>query len=107
MLSPSVSSELLDWTQSLALKASSIATIKTMHSFASTDFRGELNSVKMPVLIVVGSDDKIVPIETGGENAAKMLPQAEYLVYDGAPHGLLITEKEQLSADLVSFVNKY
>lgn len=107
LLSPTVSSEMLDWTQSLALKGSGKATIETMKAFGTTDFRDELSSIKIPVLIVHGGSDKTVPIEAAGNQAAKMLPQAEYLVYDGAPHGLNITEKDRLTADLVNFINKY
>lgn len=107
LLAPSVSSEMLDWTQSMALKGSGKATIQTMKAFGTTDFRDELNAIKIPVLIVHGGSDKTVPIKAAGNHAAQLLPQSEYLVYDGAPHGLNITEKGRLTADLINFINKY
>lgn len=104
LLSPSVSSEMLDWTQMMALTGSGKATLECLKSFSTTDFRKELRSIKIPVLIIHGEDDKTVPIKTAGQQAAQLLPDAEYVVYDGAPHGLFITEKEKLTADLVNFI---
>lgn len=107
LLSPSVSSEMLDWTQTLALTGSGKATIECMKAFATTDFRTELSAVKVPTLIIHGDDDKTVPIKPTGEQASELLPDAQYIVYEGAPHGLFITEKEKLTQDLVSFITGY
>lgn len=107
LLSPSVSSEILNWTQMMALTGSGKATLECLKSFSTTDFRNELSSIKIPGLIIHGEDDKTVPIKTAGEQAARMLPDAEYLVYEGAPHGLLITEKEKLTSDLIDFITGY
>lgn len=107
LLTPTVSSELLDWTQTMALAGSGKATIECLKAFSTTDFRNELSSVKVPVLIIHGEDDKTVPIKTAGEQAARLLPEAEYIVYEGAPHGLFITEKEKLTTDLINFINKF
>jgi non-heme chloroperoxidase len=62
--------------------------------------------VKVPALIIHGTSDKIVPIETGGEQTAQLLPQAQYLEYDGAPHGLNVTEKDRLNQDLLTFIGQ-
>lgn len=107
LLSPAVSSETLDWTQIMALTGSGKATIECMKAFSKTDFRGELSAVKVPTLIIHGDDDKTVPIKPTGEQASEMLPDAQYIVYEGAPHGLLITEKEKLTADLINFISNY
>lgn len=101
-----VSSEILDWMQGLALRGSLRATIECMKSFAQTDFRSEMISIKVPALIIHGDSDKTVPIKPTGEQAAAMMPDAVFKRYEGAPHGLFITEKEQLARDLISFVNE-
>ena len=75
-----------------------------MQSFSQTDFRNELSSIKIPTLIIHGDADKTVPIKATGEKAASLISGAIYKVYDGAPHGLFITEKERLTKDLVSFI---
>lgn len=107
LLSPTVSSEMLDWTQAMALTGSGNATIECMKSFSTTDFRKELSKITIPALIIHGDSDKTVPIKAAGKQAAQLLPHAEYIVYEGAPHGLFITEKEKLTADLLSFITDY
>ena len=105
MLNHTVTQATLDWTQSLALQASPQATLTCVRSFSETDFRNDLGRITLPVLIIHGDDDKTVPSDASGDRTAEMLPAAEYKVYHGGPHGLHITHKDQLNADLVSFIN--
>ncbi|MBC7866188.1 MAG: alpha/beta hydrolase [Gloeobacteraceae cyanobacterium ES-bin-316] len=58
----------------------------------------------MPTLIIHGSADKTVPIEATGEESAKLIRDAQYIVYEGAPHGLWFTHKDQLNQDLIDFI---
>lgn len=99
-----VSDATLQWTQSLALPASPKATVDCVRAFSGTDFREDLKSIKVPVLIVHGDADNTVPLKVSGARTAQMMPGAQYKVYDGAPHGLYITHKEELNRDLVAFV---
>jgi pimeloyl-ACP methyl ester carboxylesterase len=104
MLRHPVSDATLEWTRSLALPASPKATIDCVRAFSGTDFREDLKSIGVPVLIVHGDADQTVPIKASGALTAKALPGAQYKVYDGAPHGLYITHKDDLNRDLVSFI---
>ncbi|RZM02539.1 MAG: alpha/beta hydrolase [Pedobacter sp.] len=99
-----ISQPTMDWAHSLTLVASPKATIDCVTSFSATDFRAELASLKMPVLIIHGDKDKIVPIEVSSERTAAAIPQATFKIYDGAPHGLFITEKDALNADIEEFL---
>jgi pimeloyl-ACP methyl ester carboxylesterase len=103
-ISRPVSQGILDWTFLLASSASQKATLACMQSFAQTDFRSELSLIKVPTLIIHGDSDKTVPVKATSEIAAKQIPRAIYKVYDGAPHGLFITDKERLTNDIVSFI---
>jgi len=103
-ISRPVSQGILDWTFSLAATASQKATLGCMQSFAQADFRNELASIKVPTLIIHGDSDKTVPVKATSEITAKLIPAAIYKVYDGAPHGLFITDKERLTNDIVSFI---
>ena len=58
----------------------------------------------VPVLVVHGDADNTVPIKVSGARTAQMLPGAQYKVYEGAPHGLYATHKEELNRDLVAFI---
>ena len=105
-LNHTVSQEILDWMQGLALSGSPRATIQCLRSFSETDFRSEMKSIRVPTLVIHGFSDKTVPIKPTGEQAAALIPGAIYKVYDGAPHGLFITDKEELAADLVQFIQQ-
>ena len=104
MLSHPVSQPFLDWNQSHCLMASPKATVDCVRSFSETDFRHDLTKINVPVLIIHGDADKTVPINVSGDKTAQLIPQSKYIVYEGAPHGLFVTEKEKLNADLLDFI---
>ena len=99
-----VSTPLLEYYRTLASLASPVATQECAKSFSSTDFRQDMGSINVPTLIIHGDSDKTVPIETSGEQSSQMVLNSTYKVYDGAPHGLFYTEKEQLNRDLADFI---
>nr|WP_315220515.1 alpha/beta hydrolase [uncultured Flavobacterium sp.] len=100
-----LSNPLLEYYRALCSAGSPRATLKCAESFSNTDFRDELQTIKVPTLIIHGDDDKIVPIELTSEKAAKAITDNTYIVYEGAPHGLFYTEKEKLNQDLLHFLN--
>ncbi len=106
MLKHPVSQALLDWNQVLALQASPKATLDCVHAFARTDFRADMARVQVPTLIIHGDHDQIVPIDATGAVAARMIPGARYIVYEGAPHGFWYTDREKLNRDLLAFVQQ-
>ncbi|GAB3643563.1 alpha/beta fold hydrolase [Spirosoma arcticum] len=101
-----VSQAHLDGDFARAYVASHKATVDCVRAFSETDFRNDLTQIRVPVLIVHGDGDKTVPIESSGELTANALPNAQYLVYDGAPHGLFVTEKDRLNDDLLTFIQE-
>lgn len=106
LMSHPVSQAHLDGDFARAYVASHRATVACARSFSETDFRSDLTQIHVPVLVIHGDADKTVPIESSGELTANALPSAQYLVYDGAPHGLFVTEKDRLNDDLLTFVNE-
>ena len=86
------------------MDASPIATLECAKAFSSTDFRNDVGKINVPTLIIHGDADKTVPIEPTGNESAKLLPGAKYIVYEGAPHGLWFTHKERLNQDLLEFI---
>ena len=101
-----VSQAHLDGDFARAYMASHKATLDCAKAFAMTDFRDDLAQINVPALIIHGDADKTVPIESSGELTANLLPAATYTVYEGAPHGLYITEKDRLNEDLIAFVQQ-
>ncbi|WP_080240740.1 alpha/beta fold hydrolase [Spirosoma rigui] len=106
MISHPVSQAHLDGDFARAYVASHRATVACARSFSETDFRSDLTQIHVPVLVIHGDADKTVPIESSGELTANALPNAQYLVYDGAPHGLFVTEKDRLNDDLLTFIGE-
>lgn len=106
LISKPVSQAHLDGDFARAYVASHKATLECANSFATTDFRHDLTQIHVPTLIIHGDADKTVPIESSGELTANALPNAHYIVYDGAPHGLFVTEKDRLNEDLLSFIQE-
>ena len=103
MLSKDVSQGRLDADFIVTSQASAHATIKAAEAWGGTDFRPELKNIQVPVLIVHGDADQIVPIKTAGEQAAKAISHSEYVVIKDAPHGLNITHAEELNKAMVEF----
>ena len=106
MVSHPVSEEVLEWARSVAMQASLKATLACAKAFTSTDFRGDLAAFKVPTLIIHGAEDKTVPIDAAGRAAARAISQATLIEYDGAPHGLQATHKEQLTKDMLEFIRR-
>lgn len=100
-----LSTPLLEYFRNLCALASPRATLKCAESLNNTDFREELQTIKVPTLIIHGNDDKNVPIEISSEKTAKAIENNTFIVYDGAPHGLFYTAKDKLNKDLLDFLN--
>lgn len=94
----------LDWTWSMAMMASPKATLDCIDAFGHTDLRKDMGKFDIPTLIVHGTGDDIVPIDTSGRAAAKAIKKSTLKEYDGAPHGLTATHAEQLNRDLLDFL---
>jgi non-heme chloroperoxidase len=71
--------------------------------FSETDLTEDLEKIDVPTLIVHGDDDQIVPIAASALLAAKIVKQATLKIYGGAGHGLTVTLKDRLNADLLEF----
>ena len=99
-----VSKAILEWNQMLCLNSSAKATMDCVRSFSETDFRNDLKLITVPVLIIHGDADTIVPINVSGDKTVALIPHATYKIYAGAPHGLFITEKDKLNSDLLDFI---
>lgn len=100
----SVSDEVLQWTHSLAMQGSLRAILACAHAFGTTDFRPDMQSFKVPTLIVHGTGDRAVPIDASARQAAKLISNSELIEYDCESHGLFATHKALLVKDLLIFL---
>jgi pimeloyl-ACP methyl ester carboxylesterase len=104
LLNHPASAPLREYYRTLAAFASPRATQECMKSFSTTDLRKDTQAISVPTLIIHGADDKIVPLETGGNKAATLVARNNFVVYENAPHGLFYTHKDRLNMDVVSFI---
>jgi non-heme chloroperoxidase len=72
-------------------------------AFSETDFTEDLKKIDIPVLVMHGDDDQIVPIGAAGLMSAKILKNATLKVYPGFPHGMAKTNTGVINADLLAF----
>jgi non-heme chloroperoxidase len=73
------------------------------------DFRGDVAKVRasgVPSIIVQGTEDRILPIDSTGRVFHEAFPESEYVEIDGAPHGFLWTHADEVNAALLAFVAK-
>lgn len=73
-------------------------------AFSETDFTEDLKSVIVPVLVLHGEDDQIVPFATTAPVAAKLLKNGKLISYPGFPHGMPTTEAATINKDLLAFI---
>jgi non-heme chloroperoxidase len=73
-------------------------------AFSETDFTEDLKSVDVPVLVMHGEDDQIVPFPLTGAKAVKLLKNGTLISYPGFPHGMPTTEAATINKDLLAFI---
>jgi pimeloyl-ACP methyl ester carboxylesterase len=101
-----VSQGVLDASFEVAAAGSAYATIADIATW-TTDFRADVAKIAeydLPVMILHGTHDRILPIDSTARPFHKLLPSAEYVELDGAPHGLLWTYADEANAALLRFL---
>lgn len=73
-------------------------------AFSQTDFTEDLKAITIPVLVMHGDDDQIVPYEDSGPLSAKLLKNGSLRTYKGFPHGMPTTHADVINADLLAFI---
>ena len=105
LFSHPVSDEFLQRNANIALNSAGYATIKSMQAWSTTDFRADLSTIRVPLLVIHGKADETVPIDASAEETVRFVPHAQYLIYDDAPHGLFYTHKDKFNEDIINFIN--
>lgn len=90
------------WRQSMSGGAK--AQLDSIAAFSETDFTGDLKSIAVPVLVMHGEDDQLVPIDETARRAVELLPQGTLKTYPDLSHGLFATHPDLINADLLAFI---
>jgi non-heme chloroperoxidase len=73
-------------------------------AFSQTDFTEDLKKISIPVLVMHGDDDQIVPYADSAPLTAKLVKNGTLKTYKGFPHGMITTEADTINADLLAFI---
>jgi non-heme chloroperoxidase len=79
------------------------AAYDCIFQFAQVDFSDDLRALDIPVLVLHGEDDQIVPFANSGAKSVKLLKQGKLISYPGFPHGMPTTHADVINADLLAF----
>jgi pimeloyl-ACP methyl ester carboxylesterase len=77
---------------------------ESIKAFSETDFTEDLKKFDVPILVLHGEDDQIVPVKDAAVKSAQLIMDAKEIYYPGAPHGLTDTHTDQFNADLLAFL---
>lgn len=90
------------WRQ--GMMGGSKAHYDCIKAFSETDFTEDLMLIDVPVLVMHGDDDQVVPIADAALLSVKLLKKGTLKVYKGLPHGMFSTHPEIINPDLLAFI---
>lgn len=102
-----ISPEVVTASWNVAVSSAPVAAHAVVSSWIE-DFRSDVEAVRSsgkPTLILHGTADRILPIDATARRFRRALPEAHYIEIEGAPHGLLWTHADEVTAALRSFLN--
>ena len=80
------------------------AHYECIKAFSETDFTEDLQSIDVPVLVMAGDNNQIVPFADAALLAAKLLKKGTLKVYPGLPHGMCTTHADVVNPDILAFL---
>ena len=98
-----ISNEAVQFSWNIAAGASPKGTLDCVSAWL-TDFRKDLEKIRVPSLVIHGDSDRIVPIEASGKRTQEVIKGSKMVVIEGGPHGLNLTHADQVNRELVDFL---
>ncbi len=90
------------WRQGMT--GSAVAHHEGIKAFSETDQTEDLRAITVPVLVLQGDDDQVVPYQDAALKQAELLSDSTLKIYEGYPHGMLTTHADVLNADILAFI---
>jgi non-heme chloroperoxidase len=79
-------------------------TTHRVKAFSETDFTEDLKAIEVPILVMHGDDNQVVPIADSAELSIKLLMNGPLKVYPGYAHGMCTTHADVINPDLLAFI---
>ena len=102
LLGTLVSDQAYQTSWNIAVTASAIGAVKCIPTWG-TDFRGDLEKVDVPILVIQGNQDRVLPFDKTGARL-KTMPNVTLTVIEGGPHAIPWTHADQVNAALLNFI---
>jgi len=98
-----ISDEAVRFNWNIAATASPRGTLDSVSAWL-TDFRGDLRSIDVPVLVIHGDADRIVPFAASGKRIPGLIRKSRLVVVEGGPHGIIWTHAGRVNRELLDFL---
>ncbi|KJL42281.1 alpha/beta fold hydrolase [Microbacterium trichothecenolyticum] len=92
------------WRQGMT--GSALAHYEGIKAFSETDQTEDLKAISVPVLVLQGDDDQVVPYKAAAIKQHELLSNSELKIYEGYPHGMLTIHADVINADILAFIQK-
>jgi non-heme chloroperoxidase len=69
-----------------------------------TDFRADLPKINVPMLVIQGDDDRVLPYPKTGQRLPGMIKDVQLVTIDQGPHAIAWTHSDQVNAALLKFI---
>ena len=93
-----------EYARDIAAFASPKGTLDCITAFGRTDFRGDLDKVTVPTLVIHGDSDGIVPFEVSGKRSAELIKGAQLVLIKDGPHGINASHAAEFNKALIEFL---
>ncbi|MCJ1695720.1 alpha/beta hydrolase [Rathayibacter caricis] len=90
------------WRQGMT--GSALAHYEGIAAFSETDQTEDLKAITVPVLVMQGDDDQVVPYEDAALKQHELLQNSTLKIYEGYPHGMLTVHADVINPDLLAFI---
>lgn len=98
-----ISDEVVRFSWNIAATASPRGTLDSVSAWL-TDFRGDLRSIDVPVLVIHGDADRIVPFAASGKRIPGLIRESRLVVVEDGPHGIIWTHAGRVNRELLDFL---
>jgi len=98
-----VSEEAFNTSFNVAVRASAIAAVACIPTW-ETDFREDLTRIDVPMLVIDGDADRVLPYEKTGQRLPGMIKDVELVTIQGGPHAISWTHTLQVNKALLEFI---
>jgi non-heme chloroperoxidase len=88
----------------IAVSASAAGTVACIPTW-ETDFRADLPRIDVPMLVIQGDADQVLPYPKTGARLQGMIKNMQLDVIEGGPHAICWTHADQVNAALLKFMH--